>query len=388
MRTAIDIFAGAGGASLGLRRAGFREVAAVEYDADACATLRAALEADGHDPSIVIEGDVREVTGLPAADLWWASPPCQDFSTAGSVRGSDGDRNGWPWLLALADRSSRPGTLIAENVRGLLMHREGCGVGCPRCYFDGWLLPELRKRWRCVSWRLLNAADYGVPQCRRRVIVVASDTPYRWPSPTHAEHPGLFGERPWVSMGEALGVVAVRGDRLRRAGVVDGPAPALGSNPRTFAAPFVIGTGMKGSVWGSHRPAPTLRDGNGTAGYYIVAAGVTGEGRPRSMDRAAPTIGTKGTAYLCRPSPCVSATEVKGHTNPDRERGRASPVNRASDALYLATGRRRLTVEECAILQSFPRDYPWQGTKTAQYRQVGNAVPPLLAEALARQVTR
>lgn len=399
MRTAIDIFAGAGGASLGLRRAGFRELAAVEYDAAACATLRAALKADGHDPSIVIEGDVREVTGLPAADLWWASPPCQDFSTAGSVRGSDGDRNGWPWLLDSVDRSPRPRTMIAENVRGLLMHREGCGDGCPRCYFDGWLLPELRKRWRCVSWRLLNAADYGVPQCRRRVIVVASDTPHRWPSPTHAEHPGLFGERPWVSMGEALGAECASVATVHRAGIpiskrkvhrlTDRPSLTIGAAMGAGAGvPFVIGTGMKGSVWGSHRPAPTLRDGNGTAGYYIVAAGVTGEGRPRSMDHAAPTIGTKDTAYLCRPSPCVSATEVAGHTNPDRERGRASPVNRASDALYLATGRRRLTVEECAILQSFPRDYPWQGTKTAQYRQVGNAVPPLLSEALARQVNR
>ena len=75
-------------------------------------------------------------------------------------------------------------------------------------------------------------------------------------------------------------------------------------------------------------------------------------------------------------------SEVKGsgaNANPEKHQ-------RASDALYLATGRRRLTVEECARLQDFPGDHPWQGTKTARYRQVGNAVPPTLARVVAEVV--
>ena len=91
------------------------------------------------------------------------------------------------------------------------------------------------------------------------------------------------------------------------------------------------------------------------------------------------------------PAPTVTAQEVKGtrgeHMGKMLSNGtRAGGPDRASDALWLATGRRRLTVAECARLQDFPADHPWKGTKTAQYRQVGNAVPPTLARVVAARV--
>jgi DNA (cytosine-5)-methyltransferase 1 len=85
---------------------------------------------------------------------------------------------------------------------------------------------------------------------------------------------------------------------------------------------------------------------------------------------------------LDRPAPCVTGSEVKG----SGENANPQKMQRASDALFLATGRRRLTVRECAALFDMPADYPWQGTKTSQYRQIGNMVAWKVVKALAESV--
>ncbi len=334
----LELFAGSGGAALGIEAAGFAHAALCEWDADACATLRAA----GLGP--VVEGDVRDLDAIEAVagsgplDLLWSSFPCQAFSTAGKRKGASDERNGWPWTVDAIDRF-RPRWFLGENVRGLLCHSSKGHpdpMRCPRCYLDEVILPQLRERFAHAGWWLLDAADFGVPQHRRRVILWAGPRPLALPEPTHADpatlaQRGLFGPRlaPWVSMGEALG----------------------------------------------------LMDGQ------VVAAGETGEGRPRPMDQAAPTIGTKGTAYLLRPAPTVTSTEVKSTRASAASGGEFNGgPDRASDALFLGTGRRRLTVEECARLQDFPPGHPFQGTKTSRYRQVGNAVPPTLARVVAEVV--
>lgn len=370
---AIELFAGAGGAALGLESAGIGHAALCEWDPDACATLRAA----GLGP--VVEGDVRDLDAIeavagPSCDLLWSSFPCQAFSTAGKRLGASDDRNGWPWTVDALERF-RPRWFLGENVRGLLCHSsEGHPdqMRCARCYLDAVILPQLRERFAHAGWWLLDAADYGVPQHRRRVILWAGPRPLAAPEATHADpatlaQGSLFGRRLrlWVSMGDALGLDRATGATTGRFGDQE-PRPVRGPSPA-----ITCQQGKQPKPWKS-------------AGLpFVVAAGETGEGRPRSMDQAAPTIGTEGTAYLLNaPSRAVTCSEVKGsgaNANPEKHQ-------RASDALFLATGRRRLTVSECARLQDFPADHPWQGTKTAQYRQVGNAVPPTLARVVAEAV--
>ncbi len=358
---ALELFAGCGGAALGLSRAGFDHAALVEWDRHACATLRAA------DLGPVIEGDVRNLGAIAAAvgpepvDVLWSSFPCQAWSTAGKRRGAADERNGWPWTLDAIDRF-KPTWFVGENVRGLTLHRRECPArkggaaepeSCAGCYFSSTILGDLRRRFAHVGWWLLDAADYGVPQHRQRVILWAGPAPVLKPRPPF----GPSGCRPHVGMGTALRlgagqvpVVAGSHDRGRPLKPVDGPSPCIGAS------------------YGERGRSPWTSAG---APFVVYTEGRAGT-EPDRLDVPAPTVTTteeKGTR----------ASAASGWTfngGPDR----------ASDALFLATGRRRLTVAECALLQDFPADYPFQGPVGARYRQIGNAVPPKLAETVGAAV--
>lgn len=286
MVSAVDLFAGAGGASLGLHRAGY-DVLGLDYWQPAIDTHNAnGLPARLHDLS---DPTLDEL--VPYAPLWWASPPCQPFSAAGDGEGEFDGRDGFPWLLRLV-ALRLPDVLIVENVKGLTFEKH-------RGYFGG-VLDSLCGFGYDVAWRVLNSADYGVPQTRERCFIVArrDGWPIMWPAPTHAEGFSLF-LKPWVAMAEALG-------------------------------------------W---------NDADLIA--YRRGAGMTerhGERGPWPVTTPAPTI----------------------HRNSEKDTFR-----------IVGKTAIRLTIPELATLQGFPPDWQWCGTKTAQARQVGNAVPPVMAELLA-----
>jgi DNA (cytosine-5)-methyltransferase 1 len=307
MRRCLELFAGGGGAAIGLEAAGLHHAALCEWDRDACATLRAA----GLGP--IVEGDVRDLDTIAAAvgpdpvDVLWSSFPCQAFSTAGKRLGAADERNGWPLTVGAIDRF-RPAWLFGENVPGLLLHRAGCTyragqeglfsapdpAACPGCYFERVILPDLRVRFAHVGWWLLDAADFGVPQHRRRVILWAGPAPLTGPTPTHG--PGRM--RPWISAGEALGL---------------------------------------GDSWG-------LQSG-------VCDSECRSRGAVRGCALPAPTVPSASRLYLAPPG---------------------------------GGGRRQLTIAESALLQGFPSNHPWRGGTIARYRQVGNALPPRIAEIVGR----
>jgi DNA (cytosine-5)-methyltransferase 1 len=341
----LELFAGAGGAALGLERAGFEHAALVEWNPAACATLRAA----GLGP--VVEGDVRDLDRIEEAaaaaghspiDLLWSSFPCQAFSEAGKRLGASDERNGWPWTVDAIDRF-RPAWVLAENVRGLLSHSaEHCGdpMLCPGCYFECVILPELRARFAYVGWWLLDCADLGVPQHRRRVIIWAGPTPVEKPEQTH----GPGAARPWVTMGEACDWRSCRSCE----------GTGKHSTPLGFSSSC-------GVCKGTGEQPPT---------------GVQGDQAATEPWR------------LDKPAPAVVCSEEKGRrvgTGDTPDAGNGGPA-KLSDALYLATGQRRPTPLQCAAVQGFPPDWPWQGSVADVYRQTGNAVPPALAEACGRSV--
>ena len=213
---AIELFAGAGGAALGLSWAGIRLTALVELCPIACQTLRA----NGFDR--VYTADLRicgpwlgHIPDGPAR-LLWASFPCQPWSSAGSKKGTSDDRNGWPWTITTIDalrvggKLSEDGWFVGENVVGLSRHKKGCPgrggllgpvVGCPGCYLDPRIMSDLRDRFPRSGWFILDAADFGTPQRRRRVFIWAGPAELAPPARTHGTE--LV---PWVSVKAALGL--------------------------------------------------------------------------------------------------------------------------------------------------------------------------------------
>lgn len=392
-RRCLELFAGAGGAALGLARAGFAHAALVERDPDACATLRAA----GLGP--VVEGDVRDLDAIEAiagdVDAVSSGFPCQGFSMAGKRLGASDPRNGWPATVAALDRF-KPRWFIGENSQGLTFHDSGCmfrggqeglfakadPMKCSGCYLERVILTELRERFPVAGYWVLDAADFGVPQHRNRIFLWAGPIEPRRPRETRG--PGR--PMPWSSMREALGLKpgeqpmtsqGTFGDDLEDVESV-GPSGAITCQLAKQAQPWKsVGlpwVAMKTGRWEDGRPAIPVDGPSPT-----ISASYGERGRTPWTSAGCP--------YLDSPAPTVTTTEEKG-TRASAASGftfNGGP-DRASDALFMGTGRRRLTYREAARLQDFPDNYPFRGFSGSIYRQVGNACPPTLIEVVGRAI--
>lgn len=313
MRSAIDLFAGAGGLSLGLKEAGFETVMALDNDEDACATFRHAMRS-----ASVINADARPLSfsRWRGVDLVAGGPPCQPFSTGGLRRGYADGRDLLPTFVR-AVLEIAPRSFILENVPGLASKRH-----------EGYMrdvLGPLFERYRVAGPVLLNAADFGVPQGRKRIVVIGSrDATPQIPS-------GDANRR--VPAGCVIDAKPIGKPNLSR--VVYAKTPDLRPDP------------YHGQLF-------------------------NGGGRPINLEKPAPTI-------------LASAGGNKTHF---LDLGRRVPAYHD----YLMRGgkplvgdlpeARRLTVEESALLQTFPPSMVFSGARSSQYMQIGNAVPPMLAQWL------
>jgi DNA (cytosine-5)-methyltransferase 1 len=322
----IDLFAGAGGLSLGLAAAGLTPTVASEMDADAVQTYEAAhAKYWAGVPLEVMPGDInkhsfKRFKGQIAVVA--GGPPCQPFSLGGLRNGEADSRNGLPAFVQ-AVRHVEPDAFLLENVPGL-------ATGVMRLQLDT-LLKELTALGFTIDWRVLRAADYGVPQRRQRLVMVGVRGPKRftWPEPMHGD-----GRLPWVAAGSV-----VAADRI--IGIPN-------SSPVTYAKR----PDVRPSPWDGH--------------VY------NGGGRPINPRGLAPTVlasmGGNKTPWL------DGGDVVEGY----HAHLLAGGAPRSGQVL----GARRITAEEAALLQTFPAGMPWAGTRSSRYRQVGNAVPVRLAEAI------
>lgn len=379
----VELFAGAGGLAMGMANAGFRHAAVIEWDHDSCETFRENQRHHAH----AVEGwplhecDVREFDYRTiAGDVMVISggPPCQPFSLGGKHRGHLDDRDMFPQAVR-AVRELRPRAFIFENVKGLL--REGFAS-----YFEYVQLqlthPSLKRkkseRWQDhrvrlerhhtsrrtvgeynVIFRLLNAANFGVPQRRERVFLVGfrSDLGIEWnfPEQTHSEDELLRSQ--WVT-GEYWERHAV--SKRQRPEL----SPRAAQRAKALRAIDLLEPGrlpwrtVRDALAGLPDPERTTR--HGFSNHFVNPGARSYKGHTGSpLDEPAKTL------------------KAGDHGVPGGENMLARPDGSV----------RYFTVREAARLQTFPDDYIFQGAWSEAMRQLGNAVPVQLAQVVASSVS-
>lgn len=341
------------GLDLGLEAAGFDIRFAADNMPAAVATARQnrpQLPVYAGDVAALSADMIYEAAGLSSGevDLLAGGPPCQSFSTAGKRLGLDDAQKGplvYEFVRLVGEL--RPRAFLMENVKGLLSASEqwrelpynnnGKRIDSHHGSLFRSLMAAFRSLGYNVDFREFNAADYGVPQTRQRVLILGyrDGTPPTFPAPSHAKEPGML-LAPWRTLGDAL------------AGLDDDDSACAVFSERKLKYLRMVPEG------GNWRDLPEDLQQESMGRAYFAKGGRSGYWRRLSRSRPSPTILTE-------------------------------PQN-ASTSLCHPTEDRPLTVRECARVQTFPDDWEFVGSRADQYRLVGNAVPVGLAAAVGEHV--
>lgn len=298
----VSLFSGAGGLDLGFKMAGNDIVWANDIYEDAVCTYRKNLGEH------IMLRDIHEIPSneIPDCDIVIGGFPCQGFSVANTKRHVSDDRNGLYKQLLRVITDKKPKFFLAENVKGLTNLGKGEVFRI--------ILKDFENAGYRVKYKIMNAADYGVPQIRQRVIIIGVRNDIRWeyeyPMPTNSKD-GADGLPAWISVGNVM-------DEL--------PDPDKPNNVP------------------NHTYSKYKLNINGYIGHRLL-----------DPDKPAPTVTARGDDR--------GGVVILPHPN----------------------GRRRMSCRELASVQSFPVDYEFCGNNSSVYRQIGNAVPPLLGYAIAKQ---
>jgi DNA (cytosine-5)-methyltransferase 1 len=304
--SAIELCAGGGGQALGLEMAGFRHEALVEYEPLYCMTLRA-----NRPQWNTLQMDIRDfpASKFAGVDLVAGGVPCPPFSTAGKQLGAQDDRDMFPAAMTIIE-AIKPRAVLLENVPGLASTK-----------FESYrntLLEKLSRLGYQPEWKILQAADFGVPQLRPRFVLIGMQPAdaefFRWPTPFPAR-------------------CAVGGALVDLMGENGWPGAEQWAQKASGIAPTLVGGSKK-------HGGPDLG--------------------PTRAKRQWRELGVDGLG-IADAAPTASAPEQH---------------------------MPRLTVRMVARIQSFPDHWSFSGGKTAAYRQVGNAFPPLVAKAVGQAIVQ
>ena len=352
---AVDLFAGAGGLSLGLIDAGIDVKLAIEIEPDFAATYEA-----NHPNTSVICNDIskvhfdrllREMNLDGKIDLLCGGPPCQGFSTVGKKDQQD-PRNKLFYQFLRAVDECDPDMVLFENVSGFQTMYQG------RVYEE--LVSQLEARSYSVSSRILDAADFGLPQFRKRTIVVATrgGPLFSWPIPTHGMNGDLFAaSTPHLTINDAIG---------------DLPALKTGQQVLKYTCE------PRSEYQHAMRNAQQILTEHNCANYGPRMQEILREIPPGGCVHDLPER-LRPNGYFAN----TYARLVADQPSPTITRNFGTP---SSSRCVHPTQYRALSTREGARLQSFPDSYQFIGSKTSKNLQIGNAVPPLLGRVLGESL--
>ncbi|WP_148219251.1 DNA cytosine methyltransferase [Azospirillum sp. B510] len=327
----IDLFCGAGGLTLGFVQAGFRPVFAIDDDRHAAETYR--LNFGDH----IICGDIRQIESFPAADVVIGGPPCQGFSrlgkqTHGLPTEKSYEGNGlWAEYMRCVEQA-QPKLFVVENVPDFFKHFAWEGIQ-----------REAARLGYQLAHAVLHAADFGVPQKRQRAIIIGSRVGKpRLPMPTHQQKLNLLGQPVWRTVRDAIGDLPLEPNNINRHDFRNASELSI----RRYKA---IPPGGNRKNIPDEIQLPCWKNKNPKSGGSADLMGRL------LWDQPALTIRTE----FLKP-----------------EKGR-----------YLhPQAHRSITVREGARLQTFPDDFKFAGSNYQAAKQIGNAVPVLLARRIAETV--
>lgn len=356
--SAISLFSGAGGMDIGVKQAGFDIKACIEIDKHCCRTLRENIQREKRD-TLVYEGDIRSFEPEQILsyihkergeiDLLFGGPPCQAFSQIGKQESLADERGVLLFQMVRYAKAIQPRAIMIEQVKGLLTAKDldGRRGGV----FESFI-KELESLDYVPKWKIILAANYGVPQLRERVFIVATKKPngFQFPNPTHdkPERCGnLFALLPYVTVGEAIAGLGKPICKKDSAEIPDD----------------------------SHYDVTPARDRERIHGVP--------EGKSLSSQTHLPKEQIGG----------LTKKDTTKFLRLDRKR----PANtlRGGEIFYHPLEDRYLTPREYMRIHGYPDSYVLRGpirgrTGTVkdldQHRQIGNSVPPPLAYAIAKKV--
>ena len=382
------LFAGCGGDSLGFAKAGFEIVFANDKDADACYTFKEKFEKKSKD-NIVHRGDIKNTYDFGSPEVITGGFPCQGFSMAGPRKIND-ERNELYHYLKLAISLTNPKFFVAENVKGFVTLGEKSGK-----FFnnDGSIeklgiianaiIEELASigNGYDVQYRMLNAKDYGIAQNRERIFIVGvrKDLNYRflWPLPSHG--PMSSEKKPYVTLRKAIGKI---------------PLIAGESYDGNFSSRYISRNRV--TSWDDVSYTIPAQAGQVPLHPDSHVMGEVKNGIFFENDH------NEWKLYKKKYNKIIKKTNRRVSKNfrlysfevKDRRMFTGSDANSItwkklanSKTPLFSNGRpTRLSWRQCAAIQGFPKNYPFQGTTSQIYKQIGNAVSPPVMQKIAENI--